>query len=128
MSKEKITIIGTGFAALTAVRELRKRSRDVDICVISPRAEFVFLPSLIWIPSGIRKPQDLVIPLHNFFARQRVDFVEAEVTGMKDGGRTVLTDKGEISNDAVVIASGGRFIKKLPGIEHVITPCGGGDS
>jgi sulfide:quinone oxidoreductase len=36
-----------------------------------------------------------------------------------------VTDKGEVGNDALLIASGGRFIKKLPGIEHVITPCEG---
>lgn len=125
MIKKKIVVIGTGFAALAVVRELRKRSSEVDICVIAPRAEFVFLPSLIWIPSGIRQPRDLVVPLHNFFTRQCVDFVEAEVSGLTDGGRTVITDKGEIRNDALVIASGGRFIRKLPGIEHAITPCEG---
>jgi sulfide:quinone oxidoreductase len=30
-----------------------------------------------------------------------------------------------VSNDGLIIASGGRFIRKLPGIEHSITPCGG---
>jgi sulfide:quinone oxidoreductase len=30
-----------------------------------------------------------------------------------------------VQNAAVVIARGGRFIKKLPGIEHAITPCEG---
>lgn len=125
MNKKKVVVIGSGFAAITAVRELRKRSGEVEIYVIAPRAEFVFLPSLIWIPSGIRQPQELTVPLHNFLARQRAEFVEAEVTGLKDGGRTVLTDRGEIECDALLIASGGRFIKKLPGIEHAITPCEG---
>jgi sulfide:quinone oxidoreductase len=125
MSKQNITVIGTGFAALTAVRELRKQNRDAAITVISPRKEFVFLPSLIWIPSGLRQPQDLAIALDNFFARHRVEFVQAEVTGLKDGGRTVITDQGEVGNDALLIASGGRFIKKLPGIEHALTPCEG---
>jgi sulfide:quinone oxidoreductase len=37
----------------------------------------------------------------------------------------VITDKGEFKNDGLIIASGGRFIKKLPGIEHAITPCEG---
>lgn len=128
MSKYNITVIGTGFAALSAVRELRKRNKQVAITVISPRAEFVYLPSLIWIPSRIRTPEQLRVPLEKFFSRMRVDFVQAEVTGLKDGGRTVLTDKGEVSNDALLIASGGRFIKKLPGIEHVITPCEGIDA
>ena len=55
MSAHTITVIGSGFAALTAVRELRKRDKMSRITVISPKPEFIFLPSLIWIPSGIRK-------------------------------------------------------------------------
>jgi sulfide:quinone oxidoreductase len=35
------------------------------------------------------------------------------------------TTAGDVANDAIVIATGGRFIKKLPGIEHSITPCEG---
>ncbi|MDZ7805328.1 NAD(P)/FAD-dependent oxidoreductase [Thiohalophilus sp.] len=125
MSDQAITVIGSGFAALTAVRELRKRDKASRITVISPKPEFIYLPSLIWIPSGIRKAGDLRIPLEKFFARLQVEHVAAEVTGLKDGGRTVETSAGEINNDALIIASGGRFIKKLPGIEHAITPCEG---
>jgi sulfide:quinone oxidoreductase len=55
----------------------------------------------------------------------RVDFHAAEVTGLSEGGRVLHTTKGDLRNDALVIASGGRFIKKLPGIEHAITPCEG---
>jgi sulfide:quinone oxidoreductase len=125
MNTKKITVIGAGFAAMTAVKTLRKLNTTAEITVISPRAEFVYLPSLIWIPSRIRQPGQLVVPLDKFFSRLRVQHIQAEVTGLKDGGRSVITDKGEVSNDALLIASGGRFIKKLPGIEHVITPCEG---
>jgi len=125
MSGHNIAVIGSGFAALTAVRELRKRDKTSQITVISPKPEFIYLPSLIWIPSGIRKAEDLCIPLEKFFARMKVTHVAAEVTGLKDGGRTVETSAGEVKNDALIIASGGRFIKKLPGIEHAITPCEG---
>ncbi len=125
MSEHNITIIGSGFATLTAVREVRKRAKAARITVISPKAEFVFLPSLIWIPSGIRKGDDLRISLDNFFARMGVEHVAAEVTGLKDGGRTVETTAGDVTNDALLITSGGRFIKKLPGIEYAITPCEG---
>ncbi|MEN8169606.1 MAG: FAD-dependent oxidoreductase [Pseudomonadota bacterium] len=120
-----ITIIGSGFAALTSIREIRKRDKSARITVIAPKAEFIFLPSLIWIPSGIRQPDDLRVSLDNFFARMGVEFVAAEVTGLKHGGRTVETSAGNVQNDALIIASGGRFIKKLPGIEHAITPCEG---
>ncbi|MGD8678137.1 MAG: FAD-dependent oxidoreductase, partial [Chromatiales bacterium] len=46
----------------------------------------------------------------------------------REGGRILETDNGEIANDGLIIASGGRFIKKLPGIEHAITPCEGIDA
>lgn len=125
MQKQQITIIGSGFAAMNAAKELRRRNNATDVTIISPTKEFVYLPSLIWIPSELRTPEQLRLPLDKFFRHIRVTHMQAEVTGLKDGGRTVITDQGEVKNDALLIASGGRFIKKLPGIEHAITPCEG---
>ncbi|MBA3903692.1 MAG: pyridine nucleotide-disulfide oxidoreductase, partial [Rhodocyclaceae bacterium] len=122
---KRICIIGTGFAALSAARRLRQLDRQAEISVIGPRPELVFLPSLIWLPSGMRKAEDLRIPLDNFFRRNDIRFVAGEATGLEQGGRTVLTTAGPVQNDGLVVACGGRFIKKLPGIEHAITPCEG---
>ena len=121
----RITILGAGFGALSAVRALRHRDPRAEITLVSPRAELHYLPGIIWIPSGLRSREQLIVPLGPFFQRMRVRHVAAEVTGLQDGGRTVLTTGGEVTNDALVIATGGRFIKKLPGIEHAITPCEG---
>ena len=120
-----ITILGAGFGALSTVRELRQREQSARITLVSPRAELHYLPGSIWIPSGLRTREDLVVPLAPFFARMNVQHVAADVVGLEEGGRTVLTSAGPVSNDALVIATGGRFIKKLPGIEHAITPCEG---
>jgi sulfide:quinone oxidoreductase len=120
-----ITIVGAGFGALTAVRELRKADKDCHIDLVAPRPEFVYFPGTIWIPTNLRQPEDLVINLDNFFRRMNVTFHAAEATGLKDTGRTLETTAGDITNDGLIIASGGRFIRKLPGIEHAIIPCGG---
>ena len=122
---KQVTVIGAGFGALSSVREIRKRDADIGITLIAPRAELHYLPGIIWIPSGLRTREQLVVPLANFFARMKVQHIAAEVTGLREGGRVVNTTEGEVSNDALVIASGGRFIRKLPGIEHAITPCEG---
>lgn len=121
----RITVIGAGFGALSTVRELRRSDSQVEITLIAPRAELHYLPGIIWIPSGLRRREQLIVPLANFFRRMGVKHVAAEVTGLREGGRVVDTTAGEVRNDALVIASGGRFIKKLPGIEHAITPCEG---
>ena len=121
-----ITILGTGFAALTAVRTLRRQDRNVNITVISPKAEMIYLPSLIWLPSRLKSGDDLRVDLTNFFRRMNVNFIEGRVKRISDGGRTVELEDGTThANDGLIIASGGRFIRKLPGIEHVITPCEG---
>ncbi|CAC9596030.1 Sulfide:quinone oxidoreductase, Type VI [uncultured Gammaproteobacteria bacterium] len=122
---KKITIIGSGFAGLTAVRTIRKKDKEVEIMLISPKAELVYMPSLIWVPSGAASKKDIVIPLDNFFKRMNVVHIVSEVTGLENKGRSVVTPIGTYENDALIIASGGRFIKKLPGIECAITPCEG---
>ena len=121
----RVTVLGAGFAALSSVRELRRRDPRVDITLVAPRAELHYLPGIIWIPSGLRRREQLVVPLAPFFERMRVQFRAAEVTGLRDGGRVAETSAGDVANDALVIATGGRFIRKLPGIEHSITPCEG---
>ncbi|PVV16982.1 MAG: pyridine nucleotide-disulfide oxidoreductase, partial [gamma proteobacterium symbiont of Ctena orbiculata] len=111
---QRVTIVGSGFAALTAIKTLRSRDKSIDITVVSPKPEFHYLPGSIWIPSGLRKPEDLIIQLDSFFQRMRVNHHPAEATGLSDDGRILQTTEGEIENDGLIIASGGRFIKKLP--------------
>jgi len=121
----RISILGSGFAALTAARELRRRAPHARISLISPRAEFVYLPSLIWVPPEIRRGADLILPLAPFLRKHRIEHLAHNVTGLTDGGRTVITEQGEIANDALLIATGGRFLKGMPGIEHALTLCEG---
>ncbi len=122
---KRISIIGAGFGALTAVRQLRKLDKQVEITVIAPKPEFIYFPSLIWLPSGLRKGSDLRIDLDHFFSKHNVTFHAGRVESLKAGGRIVATDTGEVENEGLIIASGGRFIKKLPGIEHALTICEG---
>ncbi len=123
---KKITIIGAGFAGLTAVRTLRKLDKTVEITLISPKAELVYMPSLIWVPSDAVSKKDIIVPLENFFKRMNVRHVTHKVVNLENNGRTVMLDNGaRVDNDALIIASGGCFIKKLPGIDVAITPCEG---
>ncbi|MET0119169.1 MAG: FAD-dependent oxidoreductase [Sedimenticola sp.] len=122
---KRVTIVGAGFAALTAAQKLRKLDPDMEITLVAPKPEFSYLPGTIWIPSGIREPEDLLLNLEHFFRRHRILYHQGSATGLREGGRILETDNGEIGNDGLVICSGGRFIKKLPGIEHSITPCEG---
>ena len=80
---KRISIIGAGFAALSAARKLRELDANVEITLVAPKAELIFLPSLIWIPSGKRKAEDLRIPLDRFLNNYRIRFVAGEATGLE---------------------------------------------
>ncbi len=120
------TILGSGFAALNAVRVLRKQGYQGRISLIAPKAELFYYPSLIWVPAGLRQESDLTVPLTNFFKRHQVDFQAGRVIGIDSHQKQIQTDDGSsYSYGKLIIASGGRYIKKLPGIENSYLPCEG---
>ncbi|MDD3761776.1 MAG: FAD-dependent oxidoreductase [Nevskiales bacterium] len=118
-------VVGAGFAALTAIRVLRKQGAAHRITMVAPRQDFVYLPSLIWVPTGLREGRDLVVPLWNFLQRHNVQLKLASVVGLDAAARTLKTDQGDVAYDALLIASGGRFLKGLPGADKVMTVCEG---
>jgi sulfide:quinone oxidoreductase len=124
-ASHRITVAGAGFAAITGVRELRKRLPGAEISLVAPRPEFVYLPSLIWVPYGMREGDDLRYDILPLLDKLKVEFTQGAVSGISEDGRTLQTGGGDIDNDALLIATGGRYIKKLPGIENAITICEG---
>ncbi|HSH84592.1 MAG TPA: FAD-dependent oxidoreductase [Guyparkeria sp.] len=124
----KLTVIGAGFGALTAIRRLRRLRPQAEITLIAPEPTFQYYPSLIWVPAGLRRREDILYDIQPLLKRLDVRFHAGRVTGVSDDGRRVITDRGEVENDGLIVASGGRFLKKLPGIEHAITLCEGIDA
>lgn len=121
----EIVIVGSGFAGCTAVRTLRRRGFDGGVTVVSPRPELFYYPSLIWVPGGQRTREDLAVDLQGFFRRHRVAHHAATVTGLDPAARRLRTSAGELPYDYLVVASGGRYLRGLPGIEHAHVACEG---
>jgi sulfide:quinone oxidoreductase len=121
----KIVIIGASFGGLTAVKTLRQQGWREPIILISPRPVLFYYPSLIWVPAGLRNETDLTVPLEKFFRRYQVQYHQGTVTSLDPNAKQIQTDQGTVNFDSLIIASGGRFLKKLPGIEHAYTPCEG---
>ncbi len=120
-----IVIAGAGFAACTAIKTLRKRGFKGKISMAAPRAELFYYPSLIWVPAGKRSYQDLVVPLHDFLKKNNVEYIQSSVTGIDAANKVLQLETGSIDYDGLIIATGGRYIRKLPGIEHAKIACSG---
>ncbi len=105
--RQRIVIIGSNFAGYTAALELRKRLGDGDIItVISKSDHFVFMPSLIWVPFGLRDRKQISFPLAGIYAKRGIAFKHAAVTAIDPKTRRVEYEGGSEPYDYLVIATG----------------------
>ncbi len=126
----KTIVIGGNFAGFTAALELkRKGNKDQDVMVIDKSADFLFIPSLIWVPFKRREVKDITIPKAAIFRKKGVEFLEAEALKVDPATQLVYTTKGNFKYDQLVVATGPKVKYDVaPGVaEHahyIGTPAG----
>ncbi len=125
---KRVIIAGSGFGGAASILALRKTmGQNVEIILLSPRPELIYYPGLIWIPTRIRKSEDLVVNLSHFLTKNAVKHVPGSILAIEDGGRTIVSEAGRLTGDAVLIATGAQYLRKIPGIEHSLSICAGID-
>jgi len=106
----KIVVLGGSFAGLTAAFELKRDLRDrADVTVVSRDPRFVFIPSLIWVVPGWRKPGQISFELEPTLRHRDIGFMHAVAEKIEPAAHKVLTDHGEIDYDYLVIATGPKY-------------------
>jgi len=90
---------------------------------------FIYFPSIPEFITHKKQHKDIVIDIRSFLRRRNVRFVNAQVTDIQDGGRTVITTEGEFKNDALFLGIGPSFqLDDIPGTkEFTYSPCSGPD-
>ncbi|XP_050205756.1 external alternative NAD(P)H-ubiquinone oxidoreductase B2, mitochondrial-like [Mercurialis annua] len=76
--KKKVVVLGTGWAGISFLKNLKCTSYDVH--VVSPRNYFAFTPLLPSVTNGTVEARSIVEPIRNFVRKKpfKVDFKEAE--------------------------------------------------
>jgi sulfide:quinone oxidoreductase len=128
MATKKVLVLGGNFGGLTAALAVRHELQgDVDVRVVSASDQFLFNPSLIWLPFGKRTPADITFPLSPTFDSHGVEFVHSEATRLDLAAKKVTTTTAAYDYDYLVIATGYRNnFSVVPGLgpdgnAHTIT-------
>jgi sulfide:quinone oxidoreductase len=118
MRRRRILILGASFAGLTAALDLRQRLGAAhDVAVISDRDEFVFLPSLIWVPFGLKEKEEISFPIAPVLDKRGIRFVHAAVDSIDLAHRTVEAGVATEPYDFLVIATGPKLdFAAVPGL------------
>lgn len=107
----RIIVVGGNFAGLTSALELsRKLSHDHEIIMISKSANFLFTPSLIWIPFGKRELKDIAVPLRPLAIKARIQFICTEVMEILAEDKVVRCMDKDFEYDYLIIATGPEWI------------------
>ncbi|MFN8122952.1 MAG: FAD-dependent oxidoreductase [Thermoleophilia bacterium] len=84
----RVVILGAGIAGHTAALRLRRAlgRRDDEIVVVSPNANWNWIPSNIWVGVGRMAREKVVFPLAPVYARKRIGFRQAKAVAIRPEG------------------------------------------
>jgi NADH:ubiquinone reductase (H+-translocating) len=104
--KQRIVILGGGFAGLVAAQSLRRA--DADITLIDKRNFHLFQPLLYQVATGSLSPGEIAAPLRAVLCRQKnVEVLLGEAHDVDPVAKKVtLRDGGVFPYDSLLIATG----------------------
>jgi len=105
VTRPRVVIAGAGFGGLTCARGLGRA--PVDVLLIDRRNYHLFTPLLYQVASALLDPGEIARPVRELIRPlDNVDFRQANITGADLGKRLVLTDRGTVPYDYLVLATG----------------------
>ena len=114
-----ILILGGNFGGMTSAFELQRKLRTkARIRVVSRQKEFVYIPSLIWVPFGRRSVEDIAFSAEDTFRKGGIDFIHDEAVCINPETHRVRCASGtELGYDFLIIATGAELVwDSIPGL------------
>ncbi|WP_431610760.1 NAD(P)/FAD-dependent oxidoreductase [Chryseobacterium sp. 'Rf worker isolate 10'] len=104
-TREKIIIIGGGFAGLQLAKTLNNKNKKV--IVLDKMNHHMFQPLFYQVASGRIEPSNISFPFRKIFQQSRnTQFRMTEVKEIDPVNNKVVTDEAEFTYDKLIIATG----------------------
>lgn len=104
-TREKIIIIGGGFAGLQLAKTLNNKNKKV--IVLDKVNHHMFQPLFYQVACGRIEPSNISFPFRKIFQQSRnIQFRLTEVREIDGANNKVITDEAEFTYDKLVIATG----------------------
>ena len=107
MTRPRVVIAGAGFGGLTCARALKHA--PVDVLIVDRNNYHLFTPLLYQVASALLEPGEIARPVRALIrGLGNVDFKQAELVGADLDRHRLLTSRGEIPYDYLVLATGSQ--------------------
>ena len=116
MPEKTVVVLGGGTGGLVTAHHLARKRDGHRIVLVERDPVYHFQPSLLWVLSGARRPEQITVDLRRLTARRGIELTQAEVQAIDvDAGR-IETSTGSIPYDRLVVALGAELAPDiLPG-------------
>jgi NADH dehydrogenase len=125
-SRQRVVIIGAGFAGLSAAKALA--GAPVDVIVIDRHNYHLFQPLLYQVATAGLSPADIASPIRSVLSRQaNTTVILANVRGVDPIAKTVQAEDRDVRYDILIVATGARhsyfaheeWAKVAPGLKRI---------
>jgi NADH dehydrogenase len=104
-TRPKVVIVGAGFGGLRAARALAKA--PVDVLLLDKNNYHLFQPLLYQVAAAALPPSEIAYPIRSILRKQRnLEFRVATVRGFDVTRGLVLTSRGHVPYDRLIVAAG----------------------
>jgi sulfide:quinone oxidoreductase len=87
MTRPRVVILGAGVAGHTSAAFLHQwLGEEAEVIVVSPRPDYNWIPSNIWVGVGLLEPSQVMFPLAPVYARNGIAFHQAKATVLHPEG------------------------------------------
>ncbi|KKM23091.1 hypothetical protein LCGC14_1618780, partial [marine sediment metagenome] len=104
-SLPRVVIVGGGFAGLALVEGLK--NKEVQVVLVDRNNFHQFQPLFYQVATSALEPDSIVFPFRKQISGYKnVSFRLAEVQEVQTSNNTLVTDKGKLTYDYLVLATG----------------------
>lgn len=111
----RVVVVGGGYGGTIAAKYIRMSDPTIEVVLVTESKEFISGPFSNLVIVGVRDQKDNTITYDKLAAAHDIKMVYAHAMSVDVGAKMVVTDKGTIAYDRLVLSPGIDF--KTSGIE-----------
>ncbi|HEY5761940.1 MAG TPA: FAD/NAD(P)-binding oxidoreductase, partial [Rhodocyclaceae bacterium] len=105
----RVVVIGGGYGGTIAAKYIRMNDPSIEVVLVERNTKFVSCPFSNLVIGGNRQMSDITIGYDKLGKNHGIQIVHAEVTDIDAAGKKVVTSKGTLSYDRLVVSPGIDF-------------------